>query len=101
MPFLQELQIALVSLDHLLDHLAADGTGFTGSQVAVVALLQVNADFAGSFHLELIHGVSCFGNIDLIVVLGTHILHLLKIDLFGYRNNRFPRRMTNIQLFLW
>lgn len=41
---------------HLFDHLAADRTGFTGGQVAVVALLEVDADFAGSFHLELIEG---------------------------------------------
>ena len=33
----------LVSVDHLLDHLAAHGTGLTGGQVAVVALLQVHA----------------------------------------------------------
>ena len=30
---------------HLLDHLAADGTGLAGGQVAVVALLEVDADF--------------------------------------------------------
>ena len=30
---------------HLLDHLAADGAGFAGGQVAVVALLQVDAHF--------------------------------------------------------
>ena len=30
---------------HLLDHLAADGAGFAGSQVAVVAVGQVDADF--------------------------------------------------------
>ncbi len=41
----QILQVLLVSLDHLLDHLAADGTGFPGGQVAVVALLQVDANF--------------------------------------------------------
>ena len=34
----------LVSFDHLLDHLAADGTGLAGGQVAVVALLEVDAD---------------------------------------------------------
>ena len=34
------LQTLLVSLDHLLDHLAADGAGFTGGQVTVVAVLQ-------------------------------------------------------------
>ena len=42
----------LISLDHLLDHLAADGTGLTGGQIPVVALLQVDADFVGSLHLE-------------------------------------------------
>ena len=30
---------------HLLDHLAADGAGFPGSQVAVVAVGQVDAHF--------------------------------------------------------
>ena len=29
---------------HLLDHLAADGAGLLGGQVAVVALLEVDAD---------------------------------------------------------
>ena len=38
------LQALLVGLDHLLDHLAADGTGLAGGQVAVVALLEVDAD---------------------------------------------------------
>ena len=43
-PPLRLLQAALVGLDHLLDHLAADGAGLTGGQVAVVAFLQVDAD---------------------------------------------------------
>ena len=38
------LHVALVGLDHFLDHLAADGAGFAGGQVAVVAVLQVDAD---------------------------------------------------------
>ena len=29
---------------HFLDHLAADGAGFPGSQIAVVAVLQVHTD---------------------------------------------------------
>ena len=29
---------------HVLDHLAADGAGLTGGQVAVVAVLQVDAN---------------------------------------------------------
>ena len=39
------LQTLLVSLDHFLDHLAADGASLTGGQVAVVALLQVHTHF--------------------------------------------------------
>ena len=36
------LQAVLVGLDHLLDHLAAHGTGLAAGQVAVVALLQID-----------------------------------------------------------
>ena len=61
------LHALLVSLDHFLDHLAADGAGFPGSQVTVVAVLQVNANFLSSLHLELLHGLLCLGNIDLII----------------------------------
>ena len=43
---------------HLLDHLAAHGTSLTGGQVAVVALLEVHANLAGSFHLELVHSLA-------------------------------------------
>ena len=36
------LQILLVGLDHLLDHLAAHGAGLAAGQVSVVALLQID-----------------------------------------------------------
>jgi len=39
------LQTLLVSLNHFLDHLAADAACFPGSQVAVVAVGQVDAHF--------------------------------------------------------
>ena len=38
------LQVLLVGLDHLLDHLAAHAAGLTRGQVAVVAVLQVDAN---------------------------------------------------------
>ena len=41
----QLLHALLVSLDHLLDHLAADGACLTAGQVTVVTVLQVNAHF--------------------------------------------------------
>ena len=43
-PLFALLHTLLVSLDHLLDHLAADGTGLAGGQVAVVAIGQVDTD---------------------------------------------------------
>lgn len=43
-----------VGLDHLFDHLSADRTGLTGGQVAVVALLEVYANFVSSLHLKTI-----------------------------------------------
>jgi len=68
------LQTLLVSLDHLLDHLAADGTGLTGGQVTVVTVSQVHANFLSSLHLELLHSLLSLGNVDLIV---SHIFSLL------------------------
>ena len=41
---LELLHSLLVSLDHLLDHLAAYGAGLPGGQVTVVAVRQVHAN---------------------------------------------------------
>ena len=38
------LHALLIGLDHLLDHLAADGAGFAGGQLAVVAVGEVDAN---------------------------------------------------------
>ena len=67
----------LVSLDHLLDHLAADGAGLAGGQVAVIAVGQVDAHFLGSLHLEAVHGLAGLGNVDLVVVRVAHFGSLL------------------------
>ena len=42
------LHAFFVGLDHLFDHLAADGACLAGGEVAVIALLEVDADFAAS-----------------------------------------------------
>ena len=60
-----------------IDHLAADGAGFTGSQVTVVAVGQVNADLGSCLHLELVHGLTSLGDIQLVVVLVAHNRSLL------------------------
>ena len=40
------LHVILVGLDHLLDHLAADGAGLTTGQITVVAVLQVDTNLS-------------------------------------------------------
>ena len=40
-------------------HVAADRASLLGSDVAVVTIVQVDADLAGSFHLEAIHSITC------------------------------------------
>lgn len=48
---------------HVLDHLAADGAGFAGGQVAVVAVLQVDADLPWcSFSSYFLPGSGLDGN---------------------------------------
>ena len=49
---------------HLLNHLAADGAGLAGGQVAVVAVLEVDAHLIGGLHLELVHGLTGLGDVD-------------------------------------
>ena len=60
----------------VLDHLAADGAGFTGGQVTVVTVGQVDADLGSGLHLELVHSLPCLGDIDLVVALHIHSLLL-------------------------
>ena len=71
------LQTLLVSLDHLLDHLAADGAGLAGGQVTVVAVGQVDTDFLSDKHLEAVHSLTGLGNVQLIVVIVAHFSSLL------------------------
>ena len=52
----------------LFDHLAADGAGFAGSQVAVVAVGQVNADLLSGKCLETVHGLTGLENAQLVVI---------------------------------
>ena len=76
------LHTLFVSLDHLLHHTAAHGTGLTGCQIAVITLLEVYADFIGTFHFKLVKSLSCFGNIDRITVVRhkTNLLLLHNTD---------------------
>ena len=60
---------------NVLDHLAADRTGFAGCQVAVVALLQIDADFRSGLHLNL--SIASRASGTLIWLLLFMLLHLL------------------------
>ena len=48
------VHVVLGVSDHALYHFAADGTGLTGSKIAVVALLQINVKGVGNFSLEVL-----------------------------------------------
>ena len=74
--YFELLQALLVSHDHLHDHLAADGAGFTGGQVTVVTVGQVDADLGSGLHLELVHCLTGLGDVDLVVALHIHSLLL-------------------------
>ncbi len=48
----------LLFCTHHIDHLTADGACFSGSQIAVVALLEVYANFVCCLHLEFVESFS-------------------------------------------
>ena len=51
-----------VGFYHLFHHLTADGACFLGGEVAVVALLEVDANLACGLHLEFVECFLCLGN---------------------------------------
>ena len=77
----------------VLDHLAADGAGFAGGQVTVVAVGQVNADLGSCLHLELVHGFTSLRNVDLVVVLHDNLSPFRFFGKDVFRRNRlfFPQ----------
>ena len=75
-PFAQRGKLfdrVFVALNHLFDHLAANRASLAGSQVAVIALLQGNANLVGSFHLELFHSLLSFRDNDIVIAFHNQI----------------------------
>ena len=68
---------------HVLDHLAADGASLTGGQVAIVAILQIDPNLASGLHLELVHCLAGFGDVDRVAVAIRHVLASPYDLLFG------------------
>ena len=64
---------------HVLDHLAADGAGLTGGDVAVVAVLEVDAHLVSGLHLEAVHGLTGLGNHDLVVAACHSLIHPFRV----------------------
>ncbi len=56
-------------MPHDVYHLAADRTCLTRCEVAVVALLEVNAYFVCALHLKTVHGFLCLRYVNLIAVI--------------------------------
>lgn len=65
--FGEKILLHLICVDHLLDHLTADRTGLTGSEITVITLVESYTNITGSFHFELFKSSLCFGNKILIV----------------------------------
>lgn len=62
------LHAFFVGLDHLFDHLAADGARLAGGEVAVIALLEVDADLVGNFVLHFVQVLFRLGaGVDIVV----------------------------------
>ena len=83
----------------LLDHLAADGAGFAGGQVTVVTVLQIDADFLSSLHLELLHSSLCLGNIDLVIALHNNLSPFVvssERDVFRRKHFSFRRSIFTV-----
>ena len=78
--------ILLVGFDHLLHHLTAYGAGLTAGQIAVIALLEIYADFLWRFFTSK-HTLFCTKNaliyIREIVCFAQTILFCLKIEKKG------------------
>ena len=49
---------------NLLYHLVAGAAGLAGGQVAIVAVLQIDANLSGRLHLELVHSGVCLRDVD-------------------------------------
>ena len=88
---------------HLLHHLTAYGAGLTAGKIAVIALLEVDADLAGGFHLELVHSSLGLGDVELVAVLAGHNDFLLLFEClvgfvaFGYRKHSFAGFFVGMQ----
>ena len=68
--FLFAAHLAFLLFDHALDHVAADIAGLAGRQIAVVALLQVDAQLAGDLILHVVQGGAGFGHVGAVGVAG-------------------------------
>ena len=61
---------------HLLDHLAADGAGLAGGDIAVIAVLEIYADLVCSFHFELLHCLACSRDNKMIAGIVRHSFYI-------------------------
>ncbi len=70
------LQAVFVCLNHLLDHLAADGAGLASGDIAVIAVLEIYANLVCSFHFELLHCLACSRDNKMIAGIVRHSFYI-------------------------
>ena len=59
----------------MVDHVPAHIAVFTAGEVAVVALLEVDAQFAGDFKLHVVQGAPGFGHVDPAAGIAARLVH--------------------------
>ena len=70
-------KLLLSDLDQLAGNVAPDAAGFSGRQISVVALGELNAERLRNFVFHLIQCLACLRNDMLVAV--SHVLHLLAV----------------------
>ena len=77
------LHAFFVGLDHLFDHLAADGARLAGGEVAVIALLEVDAKLARDFIFHVVQRALGLRHVDAVAaarVVRHSLFHLQSVQ---------------------
>ena len=89
-------------------HIAAHIAVFPAGKIAVVALLEIDAQFPGNFEFHVVQGGSCFGHGGLIAPAGVLVCHSffhLLAWVHGYFDPAAAKYAVNsslpIEIFQW
>ena len=90
----QLFHLLFLLLDHSAYHLSADGAGFSGSQIAVIAFLQVYTQLGSNLSLETVHSSLRFRYLNSIRSVGTCHFAFTSVNCVSFSLRRFVRRFV-------